>query len=119
MFIGSFPLALDGTQNEGKDVARDNGTYGHKDLDRKAFFPFRRVSSNNRYTLVTTSRSPRTCWSATSSLPRRTGSGSPTSPTSRLIRAGSIWQRLWTSTAARSSVGRWQIICAPHFHWRP
>jgi len=41
------------------------------------------------------------CSSATSSPPRRTGSGSPTSPTSRLIRAGFIWPRSWTSTAAR------------------
>src|SRR6266699_3369402 len=69
-------------------------------------------------TAVTTSRSPRTCSSASSSLPRRTGSGSPASPTSRPIRAGFIWPPSWISTAAKSSAGRWQIICAPHFHWR-
>ena len=27
--------------------------------------------------------------------------------------------RSWTSTAARSSAGRWRIICAPNCHWRP
>lgn len=56
--------------------------------------------------------------SATSSPPRRTTSGSPTSPMSRLIRAGSSWPRSWTSTAARSSAGRWRIIYAPSCLWR-
>jgi putative transposase len=30
-----------------------------------------------------------------------------------------IWPRSWTFTAARSSAGRWRIICAPSYHWRP
>jgi transposase InsO family protein len=55
----------------------------------------------------------------TSSPLRRTGSGSPISPTSRPIRAGSIWPPSWTCTAAGSSAGRWKIICAPNCRWRP
>jgi transposase InsO family protein len=54
----------------------------------------------------------------TSLPPRRTGSGSPTSPMLRPIRAGSIWPPSWTSTAAGSWAGRWRIICAPTCRWQ-
>jgi HTH-like domain len=56
----------------------------------------------------------RICLIGTSSPPRRTGSGSPTSPTSKPIRGGSIWPPSWTCTAAGSSAGRCAIICAPN-----
>ena len=41
----------------------------------------------------------------------RTRSGSPTSPTSRPPRAGSIWPRSWICSGARSSAGRCAITC--------
>jgi putative transposase len=41
------------------------------------------------------------------------------SPTSRLIRAGFIWPRSWTSTAARSSAGRWRTGRPRPGHQRP
>ena len=40
-------------------------------------------------------------------------------PTSRPIRAGSIWLRSWTSTAEGSRAGRWRIICEPTCRWKP
>ena len=70
-------------------------------------------------TAATTSRLPRTYSIGTSPPPRRTRSGSLTSPISRPIRAGSIWPPSWTCTAARSSAGRWRIICAPTCRWQP
>ena len=69
-------------------------------------------------TAATICRPPPTCWSGTSRPQPRTRFGSPTSPTSRPIRAGSIWLPSWTSTAAGSSAGRWPIICAPNCRWR-
>ena len=44
---------------------------------------------------------------------RRTGCGSPRSPTSEPGRAGRTWSPSKTSTAAGSSAGAWPITCAP------
>jgi len=82
-----------------KRVHRDtNGRYGsprvHAELRAQGRGASRgrieRLMRHHGIRAVTSSRSPRTCSSATSSPPRRTGSGSPTSPTSRPIRAGFI-----------------------------
>ena len=51
---------------------------------------------------------------------RRTASGSPTSPTSRLIRAGFIWPTVDLDLDSRKIVG-WAMAdhCAPSCHWQP
>jgi hypothetical protein len=53
----------------------------------------------------------------TAAAPNR--SGSPASPISRPVRAGSIWPPSWICTAAGSSAGRWPIICVPSCRWQP
>ncbi len=70
-------------------------------------------------TAVMTSRSPEPARPQLHRHCRRTGSGLLISPTSRPIRAGSIWPRSWISTVERSSAGQCAIICAPTCRWQP
>ena len=56
----------------------------------------------------------RRTWSGGCSTPaRRTGPGTPTSPTSPPGRAGCIWPRSWTAARGGWSAGPWPSIYAP------
>jgi transposase InsO family protein len=108
--------------------ARSGGTYGapriHADLTEAGIHVGRKrverlmraaglVGVSRRRFARTTIRDervrPAAIWSTATSRQRSpTGSGSPTSPTSRPGRAFSTWPWCWTLSRARSWAGRWR-----------
>jgi putative transposase len=58
-------------------------------------------------------------WSAPSPHRRRTGSGSPTSPSSTPTKAGSTSPWSWMPSRGGSWAGPWLPTCAPNWSWTP